>query len=70
MSEFPVPPTGSTPYSSSVPGGSGVATDAPAAHSVGATKAYGAGDTQVLALNDVTVAFPSARFTAIMGPSG
>jgi putative ABC transport system ATP-binding protein len=47
-----------------------VATGAPAAHSVGATKAYGAGDTQVLALNDVTVAFPSARFTAIMGPSG
>lgn len=49
----------------------GVATaGAPAAHSLGATKAYGSGDTEVLALNDVTVAFPSGRFTAIMGPSG
>jgi len=32
----------------------GVATaGAPAAHSLGATKAYGSGDTEVLALNDV-----------------
>ena len=31
---------------------------------------YGTGDTQVLALDDVTVDFDRGRFTAIMGPSG
>src|SRR4051812_9611563 len=41
-----------------------------AARAVGATKAYGSGDTAVRALDDVSVAFPSGRFTAIMGPSG
>ena len=41
-----------------------------AAHSIGASKVYGQGDTQVHALRDVTVQFSSARFTAIMGPSG
>jgi len=34
------------------------------------TKVYGEGPTQVIALDDVTVSFPQARFTAIMGPSG
>jgi len=37
---------------------------------VGATKVHGRGDTAVRALDDVTVAFPAGRFTAIMGPSG
>jgi putative ABC transport system ATP-binding protein len=46
-----------------------VAVDAAAA-AVGATKIYGHGDTEVRALDDVTVAFESGRFTAIMGPSG
>ncbi|HET8619233.1 MAG TPA: ATP-binding cassette domain-containing protein, partial [Acidimicrobiales bacterium] len=46
-----------------------VAVDAAAA-AVGATKIYGRGDTEVRALDDVTVAFESGRFTAIMGPSG
>src|SRR4051812_13398112 len=41
-----------------------------AARAVGATKAYGSGDTAVRALDDVSVAFPGGRFTAIMGPSG
>jgi putative ABC transport system ATP-binding protein len=41
-----------------------------AARAVGATKAYGSGDTAVRALDDVSVAFPEGRFTAIMGPSG
>jgi len=41
-----------------------------AAHTVSATKTYGIGDTAVRALDNVTVAFPSGRFTAIMGPSG
>ena len=40
------------------------------ARAVGATKIYGSGDTQVRALDDVTVDFDAARFTAIMGPSG
>ncbi|MFD4559867.1 ABC transporter ATP-binding protein [Streptomyces sp. NPDC058469] len=33
-------------------------------------KVYGQGDTGVRALDDVTVGFARARFTAIMGPSG
>jgi putative ABC transport system ATP-binding protein len=41
-----------------------------AAGTVHATKVYGHDDTTVTALNDVTVGFPAARFTAIMGPSG
>jgi putative ABC transport system ATP-binding protein len=41
-----------------------------AARAVAATKAYGAGETAVRALNDVTVEFDQGRFTAIMGPSG
>ena len=35
-----------------------------------ATKVYGSGDTEVRALDDVTVDFETGRFTAIMGPSG
>jgi putative ABC transport system ATP-binding protein len=34
------------------------------------SKVYGAGDTQVVALDDVSVEFGQKRFTAIMGPSG
>lgn len=41
-----------------------------AAHTVGAVKDYGAGDTRVRALDDVTVSFARGAFTAIMGPSG
>ena len=41
-----------------------------AARAVGVTKAYGAGETRVLALDDVSVSFQAGRFTAIMGPSG
>jgi putative ABC transport system ATP-binding protein len=35
-----------------------------------ATKVYGASETAVRAIDDVTVEFPTGRFTAIMGPSG
>lgn len=35
-----------------------------------AGKVYGAGDTEVTALDDLTVAFERGRFSAIMGPSG
>ena len=41
-----------------------------AARAVGLTKAYGSGETRVLALDEVSVAFTAGRFTAIMGPSG
>src|SRR5690625_7040370 len=34
------------------------------------TKTFGAADTKVAALNEVTVAFAPGEFTAIMGPSG
>jgi putative ABC transport system ATP-binding protein len=35
-----------------------------------AVKLYGAGDTAVRALDEVTVELPAGRFTAVMGPSG
>src|SRR3954467_15083479 len=41
-----------------------------AARAVDATKIYGRGDTEVRALDSVTIDFAAARFTAIMGPSG
>lgn len=41
-----------------------------AARAIGASKIYGSGDTEVIALNDVSVDFPRGRFTAVMGPSG
>jgi putative ABC transport system ATP-binding protein len=41
-----------------------------AARSVDATKVYGSGETEVRAIDGITVDFPAARFTAIMGPSG
>ena len=44
-------------------------TDA-AARAVEASKVYGSGDTAVVALDEVSVEFPTGRFTAIMGPSG
>ncbi|MEV6327639.1 ABC transporter ATP-binding protein [Streptomyces sp. NPDC051909] len=43
---------------------------AAAARVVDAVKVYGAGDTEVRALDGVSVGFPAGRFTAIMGPSG
>jgi len=41
-----------------------------AAQATGLSKVYGTGETRVVALDDVSVAFPRGRFTAIMGPSG
>jgi putative ABC transport system ATP-binding protein len=41
-----------------------------AARAVGATKAYGKGESTVRALDGIDVEFAAGRFTAIMGPSG
>ena len=41
-----------------------------AAHTDSASKTYGQGDTEVHALQEVTVGFTKGNFTAIMGPSG
>jgi putative ABC transport system ATP-binding protein len=41
-----------------------------AARAVAVSKVYGSGPTAVRALDDVSVDFPTGRFTAIMGPSG
>jgi putative ABC transport system ATP-binding protein len=41
-----------------------------AARAIDATKVYGEGDTAVVALEGVTVAVPTGRFSAVMGPSG
>jgi putative ABC transport system ATP-binding protein len=43
---------------------------AAAARAESVSKIYGEGSTAVRALDNVTVAFPAAQFTAIMGPSG
>jgi putative ABC transport system ATP-binding protein len=45
-------------------------TDTAAAGSIEAVKLYGEGDTEIRALDGVTVSFERSRFTAIMGPSG
>ena len=41
-----------------------------AAHTIDAMKIYGRGQTEVRALDGITVEFQARRFTAIMGPSG
>ena len=41
-----------------------------AAGAVNATKVYGSGDSEVRALDGVTVSFEAGKFSAIMGPSG
>ncbi|MFH9421794.1 ABC transporter ATP-binding protein [Streptomyces sp. NPDC017529] len=46
------------------------ATAAVAARATDLSKVYGQGETRVVALDNVSVEFGRARFTAIMGPSG
>ncbi|MEV6729518.1 MULTISPECIES: ABC transporter ATP-binding protein [unclassified Streptomyces] len=45
-------------------------TQAVAARATGLSKVYGQGETQVVALDNVSVDFGQGQFTAIMGPSG
>ncbi|MEM9038449.1 MAG: ABC transporter ATP-binding protein [Actinomycetota bacterium] len=52
------------------PSSSAAAPSGAAAGAVDATKIYGVGDAEVRALDGVTVAFETGKFTAIMGPSG
>ncbi|MFE0460088.1 ABC transporter ATP-binding protein [Kitasatospora sp. NPDC058965] len=47
-----------------------VGTGRAAARATGLSKVYGAGETRVVALDDVSVEFHRGEFTAIMGPSG
>jgi putative ABC transport system ATP-binding protein len=44
--------------------------EAIAARAADLTKIYGQGDTRVIALDEISVAFGRGEFTAIMGPSG
>ena len=50
--------------------GSPVSAPTVAAAAVDAYKIYGTKDSEVRALDGVTISFESGRFTAIMGPSG
>jgi putative ABC transport system ATP-binding protein len=45
-------------------------TSTAAAGAIDAVKVYGSGDTEIRALDGVTISFERSRFTAIMGPSG
>jgi putative ABC transport system ATP-binding protein len=65
--DAPLPPSSS----GAAPGASAAgSTMTAAAGSVDAVKIYGKDDSEVRALDGVTVAFEAGRFTAIMGPSG
>ncbi|MER6631657.1 ABC transporter ATP-binding protein [Streptomyces sp. NPDC000987] len=58
----------STPAARPAPGHASA--DGVAARARGLTKAYGSGETTVLALDSVDVDIARGRFTAVMGPSG
>ena len=58
------------PHPPVAPGSTPAATVTAAAGAVDAVKIYGKDDSEVRALDGVTVAFEAGRFTAIMGPSG
>jgi putative ABC transport system ATP-binding protein len=62
----PPPPPSQPPAQPPTPAPHGI----PAAGADNAVKTYGIGGAVVRALDDVTIAFDPARFTAIMGPSG
>jgi putative ABC transport system ATP-binding protein len=63
MSDPPSAPTLPAPAPTAAPATA-------AAGAVEAVKIYGRGENQVVALDNVTVAFEKSKFSAIMGPSG
>jgi putative ABC transport system ATP-binding protein len=63
MSDPPSAPTLPAPAPAAAPATA-------AAGAVEAVKIYGRGENQVVALDNVTVAFEKSKFSAIMGPSG
>jgi putative ABC transport system ATP-binding protein len=62
--------TTATTHTGAVPQQGRPETTPAAAHARGLTKVYGDGETRVVALDGVDVAFARGAFTAIMGPSG
>jgi putative ABC transport system ATP-binding protein len=60
--------TAPAPTGTAIPGPA--AANSIAARAINVTKTYGHDDTQVRALDNVSVDFARAQFTAIMGPSG
>src|SRR5690606_2339485 len=62
--------TGSTTQSAVEPGAPTAHIGPLAASARHACKIYGAGDTMVTALDDLSLDLPPGQFTAIMGPSG
>ena len=60
----------STAHSGAPPTSTDLASRDAAAAMVHGSKIYGKGDTEVRALDDVTVSFARGQMTAIMGPSG
>ena len=58
------------PSAPTLPAAASTAPATAAAGAIEAVKIYGRGENQVVALDNVTVAFEKSKFSAIMGPSG
>ncbi len=67
---LPLPSIGVVPVTTASPTGPRTALPAVAARATELCKVYGRGETQVVALDQVSVGFGQSQFTAIMGPSG
>jgi len=58
------------PSAAAITSGTRLHARAAAARTTGLSKVYGSGQTQVVALDDVSIDFLAGEFTAVMGPSG
>ncbi|WP_329908158.1 ABC transporter ATP-binding protein [Streptomyces sp. SP18BB07] len=65
-----LPSIGVVPVTTASPTGPRTTVPTVAARATELSKVYGEGDTQVVALDRVSVGFGQSQFTAIMGPSG